>query len=767
MAWGQIIYFTPLISSSAISVGLALYAWRRHSSIGKKEFSLLMLSVAWWAFFYALEMQSSSLGNKLLLAKIQYLGIASVPLMWSLFSLRYTGRGTYLTKPKIGLLAIIPLTTVSLALTNDYHGLLWSNVYLAQTGNLAYLAKTYGFWFWINAGYSYILMIIGSFLLLYHSNKLPVLYHEQVTCLLIAAFMPMIGNFLYITRISPMPNIDSTPFSFTLAGLALAWGIFRYRILDIVPVARDKVFEKTNDLIYLLDRQLRVVDLNPAAESLLNESRGGFIGKRLNQVMDFPIDMSDHIDGEHGFKDPLCIQIDDQMRFFDLTVSRLKDNQGRFVGLILFLKDITERKMVENNLRRTTKKLDENVRQRTLELVHTNRAMRQENEERKKAQRKLKLSQEKLRTTLDASPDSIIVIDIDGRIIDCNPATADIFEYSSIEDVIGKEAFSFVSKEDLDRVQFDRRTCLNSGFIRNHQYKLITSHGREFPAEVSASVVKDSTGSPSLYVVMSRDISERKRNEKELRRYSERLEDLVQEKSEELRDAERMAAIGQTASMVGHDLRNPLQAILNNVYLARKQLTGETNGESLKGRLEIIRDEILYMNKIVSDLQDFAKPLKPELSPINVKSLIQNILTGLNLPKKVDVSIDLKDTLTLEMDSMMMKRVLTNLVNNAIQAMPDGGKLKISADGGNGIAHISVSDTGTGISPDDKEKVFKPLFTTKAKGQGFGLAVCERFVTAHQGRITIDTELRVGTTFTIHIPAHPNHKTQEESPVAT
>jgi signal transduction histidine kinase len=168
--------------------------------------------------------------------------------------------------------------------------------------------------------------------------------------------------------------------------------------------------------------------------------------------------------------------------------------------------------------------------------------------------------------------------------------------------------------------------------------------------------------------------------------------------------------------------------------------------------IESIEENIVYINKIVSDLQDYTRPLKPNIEEVNLKDLINNTLITANIPENVQAEVYVKANLILKVDAAYLRRVLTNLVVNAIQAMPNGGKLTINASTEKDEALISVKDTGVGIPEDVKDKLFIPLFTTKAKGQGLGLAVVKRLIEGLNGKVSFESEKDKGTKFTISLP---------------
>ena len=264
------------------------------------------------------------------------------------------------------------------------------------------------------------------------------------------------------------------------------------------------------------------------------------------------------------------------------------------------------------------------------------------------------------------------------------------------------------------------------------------------------------------------EITEFKEMRDKLEQYAKHLETLVEEKTKQLRDAERLAAIGETAGMVGHDIRNPLQTIICELYLAKGELSSLPDGdfkETLKGTVRAIEDQVTYINKIVTDLQDYAKPLSPFYEETDLEKTLQSALPIIYIPETIEVSSYIADDCPkLMTDPSYVKRILTNLVSNAVQAMPNGGKLAITAHCKDNKVFLNVEDTGEGISEEAKSKLFKPLFTTKAKGQGFGLAVVKKLTDALGGNITFESEPGKGTKFIVELPIEPktNGKTQKE-----
>ncbi len=217
---------------------------------------------------------------------------------------------------------------------------------------------------------------------------------------------------------------------------------------------------------------------------------------------------------------------------------------------------------------------------------------------------------------------------------------------------------------------------------------------------------------------------------------------------------DRVNTIGELAGMIGHDLRNPLTGISSATYYLKRKY-GSSMDEKGRSMLEVIEKDVNYSNKIVSDLLEYSRPIMLDLQEMNPKSAVAEAFSHVDFPANVQL-IDLtQSTPTMKIDADKLKRVFINLIKNAIDAMPNGGKLTVTSEKVNDKVKIAFADTGLGISEENLKKLFGPLFTTKAKGMGLGLAICKRIVEAHGGRISVESVVDKGTTFTITIPLEP------------
>ncbi|MCS7115149.1 MAG: GAF domain-containing protein [Nitrososphaerota archaeon] len=248
---------------------------------------------------------------------------------------------------------------------------------------------------------------------------------------------------------------------------------------------------------------------------------------------------------------------------------------------------------------------------------------------------------------------------------------------------------------------------------------------------------------------------------KELRLYADQLEQKVEERTralvefqDKLLKAQRLAVIGELASMVGHDLRNPLTSISAAAYYLKKRLAQEQDAK-LREMIEVIERNIAYSNKVINDLLDYSREIKLELTETTPKALVEEALSLVEIPKNVNLIIQAGSTLKIRVDIEKMKRTFINLIRNAVEAMPNGGTLTITSRKSGDKVAFAFSDTGVGMSEEVLKRLWNPLFTTKAKGMGLGLAICKRFVEAHGGSIAVESALGKGTTFTVKIPIEP------------
>ncbi len=398
--------------------------------------------------------------------------------------------------------------------------------------------------------------------------------------------------------------------------------------------------------------------------------------------------------------------------------------------------------------------------------------------EQKRAVKQVRDAARYARSLLEASLDPLVTISAEGKITDVNEATV-IATGCSRKELIGSDFSEYFTQPDKAREGYKK--VFTNGYVIDYPLILLHKSGELRNVLYNASVYRNEKGEIQGVFAAARDVTEiskyrehledlvaertaaleesqRKLEEKaaEVEEYATGMETLAEERALKLKDAERLAAIGATAGMVGHDIRNPLQAITGDVYLLSSDVANMRSSalkESLTESLESIQKSVDYVNKIVQDLQDYAKPLKPAVHETDLQAILDDIVKKNGKPHNVILKQTIaKDAQTIKTDPDMLKRILGNLISNAIQAMPNGGSLTVRATKKIDNTVLTVRDTGTGIPEQAKANLFTPLFTTKSKGQGFGLAVVKRMTEALGGTVAFESEEGKGTKFTITLP---------------
>ena len=372
--------------------------------------------------------------------------------------------------------------------------------------------------------------------------------------------------------------------------------------------------------------------------------------------------------------------------------------------------------------------------------------------ERKRTEEALRESEERFSILASATFEGIAISD-KGRIMDANPQLADMMGYDPGE-LLGLSPLNFVASQSRDLVMAN----ISAGFEGPYEHLAQKKDGTIFPVEVRARKIHYKGRLAGVTII--RDISERKQAEKKLKEYSEHLEEMVAARTRELREAqeklvrrEKLAVLGQLAGSVSHELRNPLSVINSSIYYLK--LAQPEAGEKIKEHHAMIEQEVHNAEKIIGDLLDFARVVSSDRKPVAIPELMQSVLERVPASASVDVKLEIPSDLPMVyVDPRQMEQVLGNLVVNACQAMPDGGKLIISARVQKEIIALAVKDTGTGITPENMKKLFEPLFSTKAKGIGLGLAVSKKLAEANDGWIDVENDPGKGTTFTLWLPSY-------------
>lgn len=469
------------------------------------------------------------------------------------------------------------------------------------------------------------------------------------------------------------------------------------------------IFELSPEAIGIIDTKGNITAMNGRVYDWLGFKPEEVIGKNLS---DIPfLSKESLIRAQENFKKRMLgeevppyelefITKEGEKVIGRVTVSRIEDRKGKIAGIIVMISDITQRKVMEL---------------------------------------KLKESEEKYRNIIDSSPDAITITDLNGKIVNCNQATLELYGFSKKEDCIGMSAFNFISQKDHQRATKNMAKTLKEGSVKNIEYTLLTKDGREFPGDLSASVIYNDKNKPILFMAITRDISERKRIE--------------QTKSE-------------FTSLASHQLRTPLSIMGWYTEMLLKGKAGAINKQQKKYLKEIYNanDNLVKLVNLllnISRIELGTFVVNP--SEIDLVKTINSALKDLSREiKEKKLKIEKKysqKSFFLNTDQNIMNIVFQNLLSNAVRYTSDKGKVEISIAKKETWVLVQISDTGYGIPASQQSQIFSRFFRAEnikgkeATGIGLGLYIAKSVLQQIGGEIWFKSKEKEGTTFYVKIPS--------------
>jgi PAS domain S-box-containing protein len=418
------------------------------------------------------------------------------------------------------------------------------------------------------------------------------------------------------------------------------------------------------------------------------------------------------------------------------------------------------------DLQKAHDELEHLVEERTAKLAKTTEELKRELIVRKRTEESLRESEERLSITLRSIGDAVIATGIEGEVVLMNPVAEKLTGWTRKE-AFGKgsrEVFNIVNEETGAGFESPVERVLREGVVvglANHTI-LIAKDGTRIPIDDSGAPIEDDKGNIIGVVLIFRDVSEKRKTQKALKEYSERLEEMVETRTKELKGAqdelvrkERLAALGQLTATVAHEIRNPLGTVQTSVFsigdaIERKEM------KRVDRALSLARRNIRRCDGIITELLDFTRQKELKPATIDIDVWLEDLLNEQKIPVGIECRRAINAGILVPFDPEYLRRAVINVVANAVQALEEkespGKEMKVKTAVAGNRLEIRVVDTGPGISDEIREKIFEPLFSTKSFGVGLGLAIVEDIMAVHGGGIEIESEPGKGTTVVLWLP---------------
>lgn len=343
------LYAISLMIAGGIA-GLTSIATFIKSGSTVRTFSFMMAGVTIWALAYAFELSTRSLENMLFWINIEYIGIALIPAFWLLFCMQFTGFDKWLNKKTILLIFLLPAVTLLMVWTNEWHHLHYSRTSVTELEELFLLNIEVGPWYIIHTIVFYMFLLAGFVLLLKRYFATNRIIKKQILFILTGAIIPWIANITYLAGIRPFEHLDITPYAFVITGIVISIGLIRFKLFELLPVAREKIIEEMNEGVLILDEQFQVLDLNPAMRHLLKPINKSVVGKSFFSIFNDQESLFKLLRQKKSSILDLLIKIDRHTRHFEVNIKPLHNKKGLITGMFLIFRDITERKKNEAEL---------------------------------------------------------------------------------------------------------------------------------------------------------------------------------------------------------------------------------------------------------------------------------------------------------------------------------------------------------------------------------------------------------------------------------
>lgn len=355
----SLVPMSGLLITAVVATVVAWLAYRQRPKPGATWLAGMLVAVAWWTVFYAFELPIQSMPARQPFMKLQWLASLTIPVLWFLFALEYTGRDRHVNRRSIAALLVVPAVVFAFVATFERHSLIYQDPQIVEQGGTYVVDHVFGPLFYVGVGYAYLVVLGGSLLFVSLVFDRSPTHRRQSVALLAAVLAPWLGNLVHVLDV-PMVALDPTPIAFLVTGVASYVALSELDLFEAVPVpdsiARDVVVEGMDDPVVVIDERNRVVDANPAAATVFGYDAAVALGRDAARVIPgYPEMLTDdretvEVESGHG------------RRYFDVSVSEITNSNDRRIGKVVTLRDVTERTHDEQRLDVLNRVLRHNLR---------------------------------------------------------------------------------------------------------------------------------------------------------------------------------------------------------------------------------------------------------------------------------------------------------------------------------------------------------------------------------------------------------------------
>ncbi|SFR35598.1 sensor histidine kinase [Halogeometricum limi] len=357
-----------LFLSIAMGAAAAILAWRERPEPGATPLVWLLFGQSWWSMCLVFKLRASTLASKLFWTDLEWVGVVIVPVAWLLFALEYTGRDEYITRRRIALLAVVPVLTVVLAVTSQYHDLLFVRPQTLESTDIVRIEEG-GLWYWVIAGYTYLLGAAGILLLLGLLRSKAVTFRSQAVALFVGLLIPWSTNALHIAGALPTSGIDPTPIAFSVSGVVYVGALTQFRLLGTSPAprkrARQFVFDRMREGAIVVDANDNVVDMNDSCVGILDVDPRTTLGASAQAV----IPEYDRLPDDGPLDGHLTVGTEAGSHPYDVMVTRIDNIRGNEIGRVITFHDVSRHLRQQQRLQVLNRTLRHNIRTET-NIIH-------------------------------------------------------------------------------------------------------------------------------------------------------------------------------------------------------------------------------------------------------------------------------------------------------------------------------------------------------------------------------------------------------------